>query len=264
MKLHDAFPELQRLYAEMPKVPCVACGLCCVSPHITLLEFAYLFEGMLASWPPERLRAYVTDPPVPEKRYPGNLQCRVQEEKGLCSLYDWRPLMCRLEGTPTLDRMGIREAQLCPYISEQDMAVQVAPEQVDRWVEAVFALNNRYYNTYEEPYWLSALTPSSWLAVALDPAITQAPVLAIRALLQEAFSFADLAPAYRDVTGLAQQLDLIDAFFAAAEGKEPRRALRTIRKILFDFPTTGCYYQDEGRKYFELMRTIVREQRQRR
>ena len=259
--LRDAFPDLKALYAKLPPVPCIACGLCCVSPHITLVEFVYMMDGVLKDWSKEAIIRLVADDQEAEKRYPGNHKCAYQSEKGLCSVHQGRSLICRLEGLPVLDRLGMRESHICPYITDEQLEVPVSESDIDTWVQEAFDLTNRYYPTYEEPYWLSSLTPECWFAVALDPDINQDLLLMIRSLIREAIDLDFLEPHYVNHTGLAEKLENIDAFFRFAEDKQPRRAVQAIRRVLYDYPRTGTYYLNEGKKYFHLMRDIVREQR---
>jgi Fe-S-cluster containining protein len=259
--LRAAFPDLESLYGGLPSMPCISCGLCCVTPHMTLLEFACLLKGMLAEWPRERLVALVSEPMEPEGRYPGNFKCRVQDGRGLCALHRWRPLICRLEGFPVLNRMGIRDHEICPYITDDQLDVEVKDTDIDRWVAHAFRLSNRFYPVYEEPYWLSSLTPECWMAVALDETIGQEPIMRVQAMIREAFDLDFLEPHYRDITRIAEQFDMVDRFFEEAEKKRPRKAVKILRAILHDFPRTGSYYQSEGLKYFNLMKEIVRKQR---
>ncbi|MBN1258099.1 MAG: YkgJ family cysteine cluster protein [Planctomycetes bacterium] len=260
MNPRKSFSNLEVIYQNLPPVPCISCGLCCVSPHVTLLEFVYLLDGLLNSWPAEKLIALVAMPATLEKRYPGNLKCPCQEEKGLCGIYQHRPLMCRLEGLPVLDRMGIRKKQICPYITEEEMKVEVLPEDIDRWVAETFGLSTKYYNIYAEPYWLSALNLECWLAVALDPKILQGPVLNIRKMVQNSFDLDFLAVNYEDTTQFSEKLDAIDLFFEQAEKqRNPREAIGTILHILNDFPATGSYYLEEGKRYLSLMHKVLQD-----
>ncbi len=32
------------IYNQIPKVSCLACGECCVTPHVTLIEFCYMMD----------------------------------------------------------------------------------------------------------------------------------------------------------------------------------------------------------------------------
>ena len=262
MKLREAFPDLEALFTELPDVPCIACGLCCVTPHLTLAEFAYLLEGLLTQWSREELIDFVTRPMEPEGRYPGNAKCRLQaKEKGCCRLYTHRPLMCRLEGLPVLDRMGIRSIEICPYIDERQMSRRVEADEVDTWVQQAFDISGRFYRVYEEPYWMTALNVETWLALLLDPRIEQRPVLAVRSQLLDCFDVAFLAPHYVDRTGFARQLNLIDCFFEEAEvRRRPRLAVEALRRILGEFPNTGSYWQEEGRRYLEFMEEVIRNE----
>ncbi|MHC4884174.1 MAG: YkgJ family cysteine cluster protein [Planctomycetota bacterium] len=259
--LRSAYPALEETFTSLPPMPCIACGLCCVSPHITLVEFIYLMDSVLKDWPQERIIELVSTPPEMEPRYPGNFKCRMQTEKGLCDRHEARPLICRLEGFPVLDRIGMRESHICPYIAEEDLEVPVAEADIDRWIGNTFALTNQFYPTYEEPYWLSSLLPECWFAVALDEEIHQPFFVSIRTMIRETLDLDFLVPHYENYTELRQKLGRIDQFFEYAEAKRPRKAVQAIRRVLYDFPYTGTYYQAEGKKYFHLMRDIVRKQK---
>ena len=260
--LSDAFPELEAMYAALPEIPCNGCGLCCVTPEMTLVEFAYLATHMVRTWTPERCIAFLQAPMEKEPRYPGNFICRGQNEKNLCEPYAARPLICRIEGAPVLDRMGIRTFRNCPYITEEDMPEVLEPYHVDALLQAAFNLSSHFYGVYEEPYWLCALNLECWFAVALDPKITQPQVLAIRRLIRESVPMDFLVPHYRDKTELAKKLTLIELFFDEAEHRRPKQALRAIKRVLHDFPKTGAYYQNEAQKYTVLMQKIIRNQKE--
>lgn len=259
--LRSTFPILEELYASLPPMPCIACGLCCVSPHITLVEFAYLMNNIRETWPESRIITLVSTPSSPERRYPGSMKCRMQSEKGLCDLHQTRPLICRLEGFPVLDRIGMRQSHICPYISDEDLERPVDESDIDRWISETFSLTNRFYQTYEEPYWLSSLLPECWLAVALDDSIGQPLLVRIRQLIRDTVDLDFLTPHFQNFTRLNEKLNFIDQFFSFAEEKQPRKAVQAIRHVLYDFPLTGSYYQTEGTKYLHLMRDIVRHQR---
>ncbi|MHC4887610.1 MAG: YkgJ family cysteine cluster protein [Planctomycetota bacterium] len=257
--LRTGYPALEAIDAVLPPMPCIACGLCCVSPHITLVEFIRLIDSALTDWPPERLIQWVSTPPELERRYPGNFKCRVQTEKGLCDRHEARPLICRLEGFPVLDRIGMRESHICPYITEEDLEVPVGESDIDRWIADTFTVTNQFYPTYEEPYWLSSLLPECWFAVALDETIKQPFFVWIREMIRSTLDLDFLVPHYENYTRLGDKLGRIDQFFEYAEAKRPRKAVQAIRRVLYDFPFTGTYYQAEGKKYFHLMRDIVQQ-----
>ncbi len=94
------------IYMQVPKLRCNACGTCCVSPHMTLIEFCYLMKHLLGS--PEQL-AHTVSRIVPEHPdYPGQLACRFQTPDNLCSVYSHRALACRLHGHPVLEKAGMQ------------------------------------------------------------------------------------------------------------------------------------------------------------
>lgn len=259
--LRDAFPAIRALNARLPKLPCTGCGLCCVSPEMTLVEFAMLAEVMMATWDDATWQKFLTEPLQSETRYTGHHVCPIQSEKGLCDFYESRPIICRLEGAPVLDCIGIRSFRNCPYIHEEDLPEGISAEMVDAWIQESFSISAHFYGVYEEPYWMCALTLDCWFAVALDPMIQQEEILAIRDLIHEAVDMRHLKKWYVDKTLLAKKLALIELFFDEAEQRRPKQALRAIKRVLHDFPETGAYYRTEAEKYTALMQRIIRQEK---
>ncbi len=35
------------IYNQIPKAGCLACGECCVTPHVTLIEFCYMMDFLV-------------------------------------------------------------------------------------------------------------------------------------------------------------------------------------------------------------------------
>jgi Fe-S-cluster containining protein len=229
---------------------------------MTLLEFAWLLNNMLEKWEKGEIIAFVAEEPAPEPRYEGNHVCRIQSEKSLCGLHEFRPMICRLEGLPILNNMGVRDYIICPYILDEQMKTDVKPVEIDEWVTETFKLSSEFYPVYEEPYWLSALNIECWFSVVLDRKISQPSVLKLRDIIRESFDLDFLTEHYNDITQLSRKLDLIDSFFLEAETiKNPRKAISILKDIQNKFPITGSYYYDEADQYLKLMRKITREQR---
>lgn len=261
-KITESFDKLEKLYSSLPGMPCISCGLCCVSPHMTLVEFAYMLSGMLKSWDKQQLIDFIKKKPEAETRYEGNFVCKFQGGKGDCSLHKYRSMICRLEGFPVLNKMGIRDYIICPYITDENMESTVNSEDIDRWVEETFNLSNEFCPVYEEPYWLSGLNVDCWFAIALDKKITQPFILNVKAMIRESFDIDFLEESYVDYTSLSEKLNLVDNFFVeAGENKNPKKAITILKDIMDKYPFTGSYYLDEAEKYMKLMKKIVREQR---
>jgi len=252
--LRDAFDELEKIYAQPPALPCVSCGTCCVTPHLTLVEFAYQLDSLLTLLSPEEISALM-DAPMPEAEHlPGNYLCKLQNAENKCLSHPGRSLSCRLEGLPLMDLLANRITPICPHITDQDVASDVTAELISQWQDRLSALNAGFHTVMEEPYWLESLNLECWWAVALDPKITQPFFLQIRQHLADTFDLSLFAPHYVDTTDLSRKLNLIDAFFAANEQKNPDKAFKLIRQVMHDFPRTGTYYRREAQEYFKLMK----------
>ncbi len=260
--MNDALARLEGVYAGLPQVPCNGCGICCVTPHMTLVEFAFLLRGVIDNLGGDAAALLAAGEMRPSGKYPGNFLCALQDEQARCAAHAWRPLACRLEGLPVLDRMGFREQKICPHICDSDMDAQVTQTMVEEWTRDVFALNRPFYRLLEEPYWVDALNLECWLAVLLDPDVTQPFFLRMRKQLAGVIDVKVFAGHYADRTGFARKLTLIDRFFAANEERKPEQALKCIRRIVHEFPRTGTHFREQGGKYFRLMKQLVRETKQ--
>lgn len=254
----DLFSELETLYAGLPDVPCTACGKCCVTPHMTAVEFAYLLKGMLESCDAETLGRLVNHPMEGSSEYAGNFLCGVQDDNGRCRLHAYRPLACRLEGIPVLDEMSMRDEPICPFIKPDDMAVDVTAEQVETWIQQAFDLSNAIHPVSMEPWFLNGLHLECWWAVLFDLDITQSFFLDIRAKFNDTFELHPLAELYQDQTGFAERIGLIESYFAEMEAKRPDKAFKLIRRIVHGFPKTGTYFHYEGQQYFRFTKDLVR------
>jgi len=85
--------QLKNIYESVPGFSCEAgCGKCCVSPHITFLEFLYFTiesESQLGFLERKKLMTKEMDF---HDSYEGNLNCRYQHEDQSCSVHPYRPL----------------------------------------------------------------------------------------------------------------------------------------------------------------------------
>jgi len=257
--LEDACASLAQVYGEIPACPCKACGQCCVTPHMTFLEFACVLKGMLEALGGEEIAGCLRSEQEPAARFSGNFLCALQAADGRCRLHAWRPLSCRLEGFPILDQMSGRAAPMCPHSEGHALPDAPGKAAVEAWIHRVQDLNQPFGAEPCEPYWVNGLNLECWLAVLLDPRIAQPYFLALRRHLLNALPCAAWAGHYVDHTRLAEKLGLIDQFFAANEAQKPERALKCMRRILHGFPRTGTHYQTEGKQYLDLMKRIIRQ-----
>lgn len=253
--LADLLSDLEALYAELPDVPCIACGTCCVTPHITAVELAYLLSGLGKD--PAALKALVAGKMVKSERYQGNFLCRAQDDAGRCTVHPFRPLACRLEGMPILDEMGMRDEPVCEHIRPGDME-EVTREQIEGWIQAAFDLSAQVHPVSEEPWFVNGLNLECWWAVLFDPEITQPFFLQIRTTFREAYDLEDVAQSYTDRTGFARKLALIETYFEMIEAKRPDKAFRLMRQVLQEFPRTGSHYALEGRTYLRFAKDLMR------
>ena len=259
-KIRRAFADLTALYNNVPAVPCTGCGYCCVSPTMTVVEFAFLLDHIFAHLAMDEIASLLTRPMEPAAHMKGNTLCPLQKEDKHCRFYGVRCLSCRIEGIPALEGMGIREERICPHITEDQVQTEVTAESVDTWIQEVFRLSQPVHEVSVEPYFLNAVNLECWWAIALDRAITQPFFTRIREALWAEWDLAELQPHYVDHTRLALKLSLIDTFFAESEAHSPQKALKAIRRVIHEFPQTGTYYQHEGQEYFKLMKRVVQQQ----
>ncbi len=107
-RLKDLYDRMDRAYqavADRYAFDCLGCDDNCCSQkfhHHTYIEEYYLVEGLKKADPElkeqigKRLRDYKGGGTAPP--------CPVNFE-GLCSLHEWRPMICRLHGMPYVMRM---------------------------------------------------------------------------------------------------------------------------------------------------------------
>lgn len=259
MDPRQAMTELNLLYATLPETGCDACGTCCVSPHITFVEFAFLLQHIVPRWPREARERLVAEPPVASECYEGNLLCPLQDAQGRCAIYEQRPLICRLEGHPIMEELGVRTEAICPRTSERD-APPITAEEVDAWVESACLLANRCGAPSGEPYWLTALNLQCWFALAVDPDLERPPFVLLRRQLRSLGQLEPFAAAYVDHTGFAKKVRDVEAFFElVSQQGDPAEAIAILEHIRDAYPFTGSYYQAEAMQYLELMHQLAAE-----
>lgn len=128
-RIASLYAEMDREYSRIarsaPSFSCSGCtDNCCTQRfyHYTLAEYLYLMEGLKATARERRelifRRARVVAGSYEHEAAAGRtfkLNCPVNED-GLCTLYEWRPMICRLHGLPhrfTMPDGSLREGGGC-------------------------------------------------------------------------------------------------------------------------------------------------------
>ena len=149
------------IYPKVPEISCNACGACCVSPHMTLIEFCYLMGYLLDK---QDLLAQTLSRVVPHHpAYPGHLICRFQTPDSLCLVYPHRALACRLHGHPVLEKAGLQYHVHCKTIKQFDSSFSLG--DINALMDHLSRLNQGYYSYYTPPYWISGLNTETWLTI---------------------------------------------------------------------------------------------------
>ncbi|MBN2712949.1 MAG: YkgJ family cysteine cluster protein [Planctomycetes bacterium] len=258
-EFRDSFGKLEKIYDKVPSVPCAACGKCCVSPHVTILEFAYMLEHMLGSFERHHLAKLVAAPVKKSALHKGNNECSFQTMNKLCAIHHARSLSCRIEGLPVLEAMGIRAKPICENIEDRKISVTVHPRDIDIWVEQVFGLSEAYHDVYSEPWFVNALTPECWWAIIFDEKIGDDFFLSMRERFRSEFDIEWLKPYYSNHTKLPCKLANIRDFFNASTNGEAEKAMKLIKQVIHNYPRTGSYYLHEGKQFFLMMKKIVKD-----
>jgi len=244
--LSSAFEVLEKeVYAKIPDVRCSTCGECCVSPHMTLVEFCHMM-------------AYLTDRPdilvqtlsraVPyHPAYPGYLTCRFQTVEKLCSIHPNRALACRLHGHPVLKKVGLKYQVHCQKIKaapDRDFT----PEEVYALMDRITDLNQGYYSYYAPPYWISGLNTESWLTILFTD-IPQPPFRLLKKIMLRELGLQNLSHCFTQTVLLSEKLALIDQFQSQLAGGALDYLCPLLKRIQNDFPDTGAYYYYEAEMY---------------
>lgn len=95
------FRHLEKLYKTIPQGICTGCAKCCMeSVHTHYIEFLNIFKYLK-----ENKRLYEELLPKIIKYYFLEMiernPCPLLNDKGMCSIYEYRPLICRLFGHST-------------------------------------------------------------------------------------------------------------------------------------------------------------------
>ncbi len=234
------------IYSNVPEVSCQACGQCCVSPHMTLVEFCYMLTPLLDT--PESLAQTVSRVVAEHPDYPGQLTCRFQTSGKLCSVHSHRPLACRMHGHSVLKEMGDKYHVHCQ--KAETIGKRISPEDVYGLLDGTNAINQRIYDHYTPPYWVCGLTVESWLTIVFEE-IPQQLFRTLKTLIAMEYDLEHLAETFTQTVRLREKLVLIDRFQAALQKDSKEGLLSILEKIQNDFPETGAYYYFEADMYKE-------------
>lgn len=252
----SVFRQIEEVYAKCPEVPCVKCGRCCSSPHLSFAEFAYFLEKTLANVEQEKIIQMVTAPVIPSSLLEGHVDCPALENN-LCIVDGGKGISCRYIGIPELSTGYGLDEPLCKNITADDMSEQVTVEKMEEALDTIALLNANIYSYLSEPYFLDALNIQCWFAVCLDKDITQNLFVQLRELLRGRFDLDFLDEHYKNTTQLKEKLDMVDLFFELNEQQKAQEALACMEQIRDGFPNTGAYYVSQSRIYIDFMNSLL-------
>ncbi len=236
------------IYDHVPAVMCKACGECCVSPHMTLIEFCFLMSHMLET--PDFLVSALSRTVPEHPDFPGHLMCRFQTADKLCGVYPGRSLACRLHGHPVLEQTGLKYSVHCPKSSCD--GAEFKPEDVYGLMDRLTELNQGYYSYYTPPYWVSGLNTESWLSILFSD-IEQPLFRLLKKIINRELGIEHLGDHFTQKVPMSRKLDVIDQFQAALPRGDKELLRSLLKRIQYDFPETGAYYYFEADMYIKAL-----------
>ena len=243
--LSAAYEDLQqRVYRRVPTVTCQACGACCISPHMTLVEFCYLMDGLRADM--AALRTAVGRVVGAHEQCSGNLRCRFQLADGRCGVYERRPLACRLHGLRVMEQSGLNPTVRCPHTLLQDPGFK--QHHVYELLDIITELNQGYYSYYRHPYWLSGLNVECWLTI-MQADLDRPLFRLLRKIMQRVLGLESASALFRQPVDLEGKLKLIEQFHRQLPQGETDILCSLLDRIQNDFSDTGAYYYYEASMY---------------
>jgi len=241
----SAYSVVQKqIYDKIPPISCKACGECCVSPHMTLIEFCYLMASLVAR--PSQLATFLTRIVPEHPSFPGQLKCRFQLPDKRCAVYRYRPLACRLHGHAALQHTGPEYHVSCPNLDPAESCLGKA--EVYGFLDQFAALNRGYYSYYSPPYWIASLHTEMWLTILTVEPSRQVFRLLRKLMLRELGRLV-LQAGFVQTVSLEQKLSLIDRLQASLPFGRRHELLMLLEKIQHEFPETGAYYYFEAETY---------------
>ncbi len=243
--LFSAYRVLRdEVYRKIPEISCQACGQCCVSPHMTMIEFCYMVTFLRDK--PDYL-TYIISRMVPNHSYyPNLLTCRFQTPDNLCSIYPNRPLACRLHGHPVMSNVNEQYRIYCQKARPIDR--QVSMDEVHCMLDRIAELNQGYYSYYTPPYWISGLNTESWLTV-LFTEIPKHVFRLLRKIMSRELDIQHIPTMFNQPVHLQDKLVLIDRFQSEFSCGNYQVLGALLEEIQHHFPETGAYYFFEAEMY---------------
>ena len=240
------------IYNQIPKTGCIACGECCVTPHVTLIEFCYMMDFLSDN--PDQLIETISKVVSYHPDYPGYFKCRFQTADNFCEIYPNRPLACRMHGHPVLEKMGMQYHVYCQKI--QSVEREISQEEVYYFLDKTNNLNQGYYPYYTTPYWVSGLNVETWLTILFGD-MNKSFFKLLKKIINKNLHISELAPHFNQPVNLNQKVELIEEFQADFRAGEFDKLESLLDKIQNNFPDTGAYYYFES----DLYRNTVLEKR---
>ncbi len=241
----SAYLVLQNeIYNNIPKVGCQACGECCVTPHVTMVEFCYMFEFLLEK--PDQLIETLSKVVPYHPDYPGYFKCRFQTPDNFCGIYSNRPLACRMHGHPVLEQMGMQYHVYCQKIKTVER--DISQEDVYFFLDKTNNLNQGYYPYYTAPYWVSGLNIETWLTILFTD-VNKSFFNLLKKIIERNLYLADLTPHFIQQVNLKEKVELIEEFQAEFSSGKFENLEPLLYRIQNDFPDTGAYFYFESDLY---------------
>ena len=232
------------IYRRVPEISCQACGECCVSPHMTLIEFCYMMTSLLDK--PEQLERTISRIVPRHPIYPELFTCRFQTPDNLCGVYSHRVLACRLHGYPVLEKAGFQYHVHCKKVEPTDKGL--AMDDIYELMDRITELNQVYYSHYTPPYWVACLNTESWMTI-LFTEIPQNVFRLLRNLISRELGIQNLSEHFTQRVTIEEKLAMIDLFQADLYHSRYENYGPILTKIQNDFPDTGAYYYFEAKMY---------------
>ena len=250
-ELQNIYSQLNTLYSRVPEISCEACGKCCISPHMTLVEFCYMFIPMRENSGElvDILSRSIDD----HQAFPGQLKCRFQSTDNRCSIHSHRPLACRMHGHAAMEEMGQMYNVHCK--KTKPIGKPLLVDDVYFLLDAVNDLNNQIYDHYKAPYWVCGMTSEVWLTIAFTDNVR--PLFKeLREIILRECNLKDFENKFNRLVRLEEKLVLVDQFNRSIDIESPETLASLLNRIKDDFPETGTYYYFEAEYYAKQLKEI--------